>query len=108
MAAVFKSGAKSSHEMPRYDLIYWPVVRLLAERLGYGAAKHGENNYQSGVGDSGFIRDRLNHLVEHVMKLAEGKDKRKHYAAILANVQMLMWLDDHAQAETGEQGHANP
>ena len=112
VAWVSPSGAKSSYEMPRYDLIYPPVLRLLADRLGYGAKKHGERNYEQGGGDALYWRDRANHLHEHVLKLAESttpEDKRKHYAAILANIQILLWLDDHQPAQTGEQGHSlNP
>lgn len=103
MAWVSKSGAKSSFEMPRYDLIYWRVMRVLADRLGYGAEKHGDpHNYRLGVNDADYFRDRTNHLTEHALKLGEAitaDDREKQIAAILANCQILLWLNDHSVFE---------
>ena len=104
MAWVSDSGAKSSFEMPRYDLVYHGFLKRLAVRLGYGAKKHGENNYQSGVGDAAYRRDRLNHLVEHAMKYAAGDSGKDHLAAIAANAMILAYLDDEAKPKTN--GHA--
>ena len=98
MSWVSPSGAKSSFEMPRFDLIYAPFLRRLAERLGYGAKKHGEDNYRSGAGDAAYLRDRRNHIQEHLLKYdaAETKaDKLKHLAAITCNAMMLDYLIDH-------------
>ena len=100
MAWESKSGAKSSFEMPRYDLIYFGFIERLAARLGYGAAKHGENNYQQGVGDAVYRRDRVNHLIAHAHKLASATDKAdidKHLGAIAANCQIIAFLDDAVQ-----------
>lgn len=98
MAWTSASGAASSYEYPRYDLIYWPVLRRLADRLAYGAAKHGEHNYKAGVGDAVYRRDRLNHLIQHAHELAAATTPEaveKHLGAILANCQILAYLDDH-------------
>lgn len=97
MAWTSKSGAKSSYEMPRFDLIPAGFLRRLAQRLAYGAAKHGENNYQSGIGDAAYFRDRRNHIQEHLLKLdaAATKDERlKHIAAIACNALILDYLAD--------------
>lgn len=101
---VSPSGAKSSYEMPRYDLIPPSALRRLASRMAYGATKHGENNYQRGVGDPVFHRDRINHLLEHVYKYLAGDRQKDHLAAVMANAVMLMWLDEQSLAPTGEQG----
>lgn len=95
-SAVFASGAKSSFEMPRYDLLYRPFLKRVADRMAYGEQKHGGANYQKGGGDAAFRRDRVNHLIEHALKLAEGDTSRDHLAAITANCQIIAWLDDHA------------
>lgn len=97
MAWTSSSGAKSSFEMPRYDLIYVGFLDRLAARLGYGAAKHGEGNYERGVGDAAYRRDRINHLIAHAHKLAAATDPAdidKHLGAIAANCQILAFLDD--------------
>lgn len=88
--------------MPRYDLIPVEFLHRLADRMGYGASKHGENNYRQGVGDPVFHRDRLNHLLEHAYKYMAGDRTRDHLAAIAANVIILMWLDRHPSGEQGQ------
>lgn len=95
MAFVSVSGAKSSSQKPRYDLIYRGFLRRLAERMGFGAERHGENNYKQGVGDHVYRRDRINHLIEHALKYAEGDTSTDHLAAIAANANILAYLDDH-------------
>ena len=91
--AVFTSGAKSSEEQPRIDLIPWEAIRREAVRMAEGAASHGENNYQRGRADAAFIRDRVNHLLAHALKYANGDRSDDHLAAIRANAGMLIWLD---------------
>ena len=59
-----------------------------------GAETHGENNYQLGVGDADFIRDRINHLIEHARKYQAGDRSDDHLAAIRANAGMLIWLEE--------------
>jgi hypothetical protein len=91
--AVFSSGAKSSEQKPRYDLI--PLVALEREaiRMAEGAATHGENNYQHGKSDPAFIADRINHLIEHALKYAAGDRSTDHLAAVRCNAGMLMWIE---------------
>lgn len=94
---VAPSGARSSQEKPRYDLVWPPFLERLASRLGYGARKHGDPfNYRRGVGDADFRRDRANHLIEHALKLADAttlEEREKHCAAVAANAMILDYLD---------------
>lgn len=92
-SAVFSSGARSNERKPRYDLI--PQVALEGEaiRMGEGAIDHGENNYQQGKDDQAFIKDRINHLIEHALKYANGDRSDDHLAAIRCNAGMLMWFE---------------
>lgn len=87
------SGARSSTEKPRYDLI--PAVALEREaiRMAEGARVHGENNYQQGANDPTFIRDRVNHLLEHAIRYAGGDRSEDHLAAIRCNAAMLAWFE---------------
>lgn len=100
----FTSGAKSSEEAPRYDLIEPAFLDAVARRMAQGAASHGERNYLSGVGDPEFVRDRLNHLVGHVLKLAAGDTSDDHLAAAGANLNMLavLLVDHGAEAIASE------
>lgn len=90
----FTSGAKSSEESPRLDLV--PLASLLrqAARMALGAATHGERNYEKGAGDPVFIRDRKNHLVLHALRYLEGDQSDDHLGAILANAGMLARLEE--------------
>jgi hypothetical protein len=97
---VFDSGAKSSEEQPRYDLIPYVAQRREAQRWQQGAAFHGENNWQRGRHDTAFRRDRLNHLVEHLNKWINGDRSDDHLAAIRCNAAMLIWFEEmDGQAE---------
>ena len=93
--AVFESGAKSNEEKPRYDLIPHIALEREAVRMAEGAKDHGENNYRTGVSDPGFIRDRINHLIEHALKYADGDRADDHLAAIRCNAGMLMWIEEN-------------
>jgi hypothetical protein len=92
-SAVFASGAKSSEEKPRYDLIPVCALEREAVRMAEGAKAHGENNYQQGVNDPAFIRDRINHLIAHALNYASGDRSDDHLAAIRCNAGMLMWIE---------------
>lgn len=88
----FDSGAKSSEPAPRFDLIEPELLIRLAARMAQGAASHGERNYRKGVDDPAFVRDRLNHLVGHALKLAAGATDEDHLGAVAANCNILAYL----------------
>jgi hypothetical protein len=89
----FGSGAKSSEQKPRYDLIEPEALERLAARMARGVESHGERNYQEGADDPEFVRDRVNHLVEHAVKYAAGDRSDDHLGAVLANANMLAWIE---------------
>lgn len=93
MAAIFDSGAQSSEQKPRYDLIPLEALRREAVRMAEGAETHGERNYLKGKDDAAFRRDRINHLIEHALKWASGDRTEDHLAAVRANAGMLIDLD---------------
>lgn len=92
--AVFESGARSTEKKPRYDLIPQRAIEREAVRMGDGADSHGENNYRKGKDDPAFITDRLNHLIEHALKYANGDRSDDHLAAIRCGAGMLIWLEE--------------
>jgi hypothetical protein len=91
--ATFSSGATSTSEKPRYDLIPVTALRRLAERFGYGARKHGDHNYKAGFADAEFIRDRMNHMIEHAVKYASGDRSTDHLGAVMCNGAILAELE---------------
>lgn len=106
--ATFSSGATSSSEKPRYDLIPTVALRRLAERFGYGARKHGDHNYKQGFRDPAFIRDRINHLIEHAVKYASGDRGTDHLGAVMCNAAMLAELEQIAQEPEPQRGEWSP
>jgi hypothetical protein len=98
---VFASGAKSTVKKPEYYLIPLIALQLLAERFGYGKARHGERNYRKGANDPEFVTDRIDHLIEHVHNYAEHR-KRSDLAAVLCNAAMLADLGAFTDDETKE------
>jgi hypothetical protein len=93
MSEVFASGARSSEEQPRIDLIPWEAIEREARRMGEGAKTHGENNYRKGKEDAAFRRDRINHLLSHALRYAAGDRSDDHLAAIRCNAGMLIWFE---------------
>jgi len=90
----FASGAKSSEEAPRYDLIPAVSLRRQAKRMAEGAASHGERNYEKGATDATFVQDRVNHLIGHALAYAAGDRSEDHLGAVLANAGMLCRLEE--------------
>jgi hypothetical protein len=88
----FTSGAKSSEEAPRYDLLEPAFLARCAARMAQGAASHGTRNYRNGAHDDAFVQDRLNHLVGHAIKLAAGDTSEDHLGAVAANANILAAL----------------
>jgi len=66
---ISESGATSSHVPLRYDLIPRSLLERAAERYTMGISIHGERGYQKGLGDRGFIINRINHIYEHLNTL---------------------------------------
>ena len=101
---VFASGAKSTEEKERFDLVPLVAIKAIAQRLGYGASRHGEKNYEKGWNDPVFIRDRKNHAFEHLVHYINGDttaDKdgnvdtpQDHLGAALTNLAMLARLEE--------------
>ena len=105
MMKEFESGAKSTVQKPDYRLIPLEAMQAIAKRFAYGAALHGERNYQKGAGDPAFIRDRQNHAIEHLLHYASGdtvitaegkvETPQDHLEAAICNLAMLCWLEAH-------------
>ena len=98
-AYVAPSGARSSEQKPRYDLIPFEALRREALRMAEGAKAHGEKNYLKGRGDDVYIRERVNHLIEHVLAYAHGDTSTDHLAAIRCNAGMLIALTQDSDSK---------
>jgi dATP/dGTP diphosphohydrolase len=107
--AEFPSGAKSSERKPRYNLIPIEALSREAIRMGEGADAHGENNYRQGAQDAEFIKDRINHMLEHALLYAAGDRSTDHLAAVRCNAGMLMWIESvHGELTAASTSPAQP
>jgi hypothetical protein len=102
----FASGAKSTEEAPRFDLLPLEPMYALIKRFSKGLKKHGHFNWLKGVNDEDFKCDRRNHLLHHTwcyvlgLTTVDGKGDtdtpEDHLDAIITNAAMLLTLDKYS------------
>lgn len=71
LQTIGSSAASSSHEALYYHLISSSTLRRLAQRITSGAKKYGQAEWRQGINDAEYVRDRFNHLFEHLLKFKE-------------------------------------
>lgn len=69
----FDSGAKSS-PAPRYDLVPRILLDAVERRFALGAEKYGERQWEAGLRDPKFLRERANHALTHLLNYIHGTD----------------------------------
>ncbi len=82
----FSSGAQSSSNKAGYWMIPFVVLRAVAQRFDLGAKKYDAHNWKRGSKDPEFMRDRFNHMFEHMMKFKEGGDAEDNQEASIIAV----------------------
>lgn len=71
-------------DKPRYDLIWLPGVRRVAELMGRGAKKYGERNWEKAQSEVELARFEAS-LLRHTYQYLEGDRSEDHMAAIVFN-----------------------
>lgn len=100
---VFKSGATSTVEKPRYDVVPKELIQYAAERFAYGISRgHAKDNWKSIKIDEDFQRDRKNHAFEHFLHWIETGDKEQ-LKAVICNLAMFAWLAEQPVEEPVEE-----
>lgn len=107
----FGSGAKSSGRKPRYDLIPTWALERIARRFELGAAKYGVDNWQSGLRDRDFIFDRINHAIDHLLRIRDEvnsvkippplADRDDDAAAVILNAIFVMGYQQAIEKDRG-------
>jgi hypothetical protein len=90
----FSSGAKTDDIKPAYNLIPLDVLKREAKAWKIGADHYGENNWQKAKGDDKFIKERANHLIEHIFLWLSGDRQEDHLANVRCNAGILMELTE--------------
>jgi hypothetical protein len=86
--AEFKSGMvrDTDENKPRYDLIYHPMMKRLAELHARGVAKYGERNWENANSIEELNRFKASSFRHFMQWFMEEKDGEDHAAATLFNV----------------------
>lgn len=94
------AGAKreSNKGRGRFDLIPYEAVERLAIWYELGAEKYAERNWEQGLS----VKDCVNRMVRHALKVASGRTDEDHLAAVMWNAAAIITmqarkpeLDDH-------------
>jgi hypothetical protein len=83
---VTPEGGRQTKLDTRFDLLPFGALLKVAETFGYGAGKHGDNNWRLIKSDS-----HLNHALRHIALFKAGDRNEDHCAH--AATRMLMWLE---------------
>lgn len=92
----------------RYDLIPGEVLDYIAERLAYGAAKFGDNNWKLGLpGDKSPVNHALAHLASYQKSRAENfgpltPEEKNDLQAVLTNLAFEVYYREHPDVYTWE------
>lgn len=94
------AGAKreSNKGRGRFDLIPFEAMERLAIWYEQGAEKYAERNWEQGLS----VKDCVNRMVRHALKVASGRTDEDHLAAVMWNAAAIITmqarkpeLDDH-------------
>lgn len=94
---VNEHGGRQSYVSARMDLIPPDNLILLAQCLGFGANKYGENNWHQIT-----QKENLNHAMVHILKWLSGDRTEPHLVNTLARVNFALWhaIQDGEQVKT--------
>ena len=83
----FKSGMVRDIEedKPRYDLLYFPMLKRWAELMARGAKKYGEGNWEKAEGEEELNRFKASAL-RHMIQWFEGQEDEDHASAVMFNI----------------------
>jgi hypothetical protein len=98
----------------RYDLIPGEVLDYIAERLGYGSAKYGDNNWKLGLpGAKAPVNHALAHLTEYLKSRAQNygpltAEEKDDLQAVLTNLAFEVYYREHPELYTWENRYIAP
>ena len=82
------SGAKTSDNLPPFWEMPLAAMEAYARRLKVGH-RYGIMNWRKGLSDVEFVRDRMNHLIKHLMMVANGIEEGDNTTP--SNIDAVVW-----------------
>lgn len=91
----FKSGMERDVEddKPRYDLIYFPMLKRWAEHMANGAKKYGDRNWEKADGQEELDRFKAS-AMRHMIQFMMGETDEDHQSAIFFNISGAEYVKD--------------
>ena len=91
----YKSGMRrdTQENKPRYDLIYLPGLKRLAELYQRGAVKYGDRNWQLANSKEEYIRFKAS-AFRHFIQAMNNEDDEDHKSAVIFNLFAMMMLEE--------------
>lgn len=83
---VNQSGGSQSFVSARFDCIPPVVLRLLAQCLGFGARRYGDENWKKIP-----MEDHLNHAMNHINEWRAGDRSEPHLVNAMARITFALW-----------------
>lgn len=85
-----RSNLPQTHIGVRYDLMLPDWLREIAEVLGEGSIKYGDNSWMRIPLD-----EHLNHVMAHIQQYREGDRSERHLINIVCRMMFSYWTDKH-------------
>jgi len=91
----YASGMRrdTQENKPRYDLIYMPMLKRLAELHGRGVVKYGERNFENADSVQEYERFKQSAL-RHMFQWFNGDLDEDHASAVLFNINAAEMVKD--------------
>lgn len=93
-------GGKHSYTLARFDCIPAETQILLAQCLGFGAEKYGEDNWK-GIP----LEKNLGHAINHIQEFRRGDTKEPHLVNAYARLTFALWQAVDQELQDGEYVH---
>jgi hypothetical protein len=80
-------------DKPRYDLIYFPLLKDWADLMSGGAKKYGERNWEKSNSIEELNRFKAS-AFRHFVQFMSGEEDESHHSAVLFNIGAIRYLQD--------------
>lgn len=97
---VNQSGGSQSFVSARFDCIPPVVLRLLAQCLGFGARRYGDENWKKIP-----MEDHLNHAMNHINEWRAGDRSEPHLVNAMARITFALWQAVDSGQQEGKYIH---
>lgn len=81
-----EAGGKHAYTLARFDLVPPVALRLLAQCIGWGSRKYGEDNWTLIP-----LRENVAHAMNHLNEWQRGDRTEQHLVHAMARISFAIW-----------------